>query len=207
VSQWYQSWGENAVCYENKQKLIKAMLYYNFQNNPSVRRIILFFCIMVLLHCIRYNSPQVSWFHGNKIFMLYFKPLFHYLHHVLYSFQTEFRQFWFCRCPGWSDVRGCIQIFRNDSITKYTKTNTRWESTQSVMAAKDTRLTHKIAIQQHLLAESCTIFSSRSRRPVRKHLIPPRIVVVGLLLYIHHLQVRCWTGAIIWTLYYSSEFS
>jgi len=36
------------------------------------------------------------------------------------------------------------------------------------MAAKLTRLTHKIAIQLHLVAESCNICSSRSRRPVRK---------------------------------------
>jgi hypothetical protein len=36
------------------------------------------------------------------------------------------------------------------------------------MAAKLTRLSHKIAIQLHLVAESCTICSSRSRRPVRK---------------------------------------
>jgi hypothetical protein len=36
------------------------------------------------------------------------------------------------------------------------------------MAAKFTRLTHKIAIQLHLVAESYTICSSRSRRPVRK---------------------------------------
>jgi hypothetical protein len=36
------------------------------------------------------------------------------------------------------------------------------------MAAKLTRLTHKIAIQLHLVAESCSICSSRSRRPVRK---------------------------------------
>jgi hypothetical protein len=36
------------------------------------------------------------------------------------------------------------------------------------MAVKLTRLTHKIAIQLHLVAESCTIYSSRPRRPVRK---------------------------------------
>jgi hypothetical protein len=36
------------------------------------------------------------------------------------------------------------------------------------MAAELTRVTHKIAIQLHLVAESCTICSSRSRRPVRK---------------------------------------
>jgi len=36
------------------------------------------------------------------------------------------------------------------------------------MAAKLTRLTHKVVIQLHLVAESYTICSSRSRRPVRK---------------------------------------
>jgi hypothetical protein len=36
------------------------------------------------------------------------------------------------------------------------------------MAAKLSILTHKIVIQLHLLAESCAICSSRSRRPVRK---------------------------------------
>jgi hypothetical protein len=41
------------------------------------------------------------------------------------------------------------------------------------MAAKLTRLTHKIAIQLHLMAESCTTCSSRSRRPVRKLLDTP----------------------------------
>jgi len=36
------------------------------------------------------------------------------------------------------------------------------------MAIKLTRLTHKIAIKLHLMTESCTICSFRSRRPVRK---------------------------------------
>jgi hypothetical protein len=36
------------------------------------------------------------------------------------------------------------------------------------MAAKLTRLTHKTAIQLYLMAESCTICSSRSRLPARK---------------------------------------
>jgi len=36
------------------------------------------------------------------------------------------------------------------------------------MAGKLTRLTHKIAIQLHLVAECSTICRSRSRRPVRK---------------------------------------
>jgi len=41
------------------------------------------------------------------------------------------------------------------------------------MAAKLTRLTHKIAIQLHLGAGSCTICNSRSRPPVRKLLDTP----------------------------------
>jgi len=36
------------------------------------------------------------------------------------------------------------------------------------MAAKLTRLTHRIAIQLYIVAESWTICRSRSRRPVRK---------------------------------------
>jgi hypothetical protein len=60
-----------------------------------------------------------------------------------------------------------------ESITKYTTINTRWEATQRVMAAKLTGLTHKIAVQLHLVAESSTICSSRSRRPVRKLLDTP----------------------------------
>jgi hypothetical protein len=42
------------------------------------------------------------------------------------------------------------------------------EATQKVMVAELIRLTHQIAIQLHLVAESYTICSSRSRRPVRK---------------------------------------
>jgi len=42
-----------------------------------------------------------------------------------------------------------------------------------VMAAKLTRLTHKIAIPLHLSAESCTICSYRCRRSVRKLLDTP----------------------------------
>jgi hypothetical protein len=41
------------------------------------------------------------------------------------------------------------------------------------MAAKLTRLTHKIAMQLHLVAESCT---SRSRRPVRELLDTPSYI-------------------------------
>jgi len=41
------------------------------------------------------------------------------------------------------------------------------------MAAKLTRLTHKIARQLHLVTESCTICNYRSRLPVRKLLDTP----------------------------------
>jgi hypothetical protein len=54
-----------------------------------------------------------------------------------------------------------------------TTINTRWEATQRVKTAKLTRLTHKVAIQLHLMAKSCTICSPRSRRPVRKLLDTP----------------------------------
>jgi hypothetical protein len=68
-----------------------------------------------------------------------------------------------------------IQKFPDWVITKYTLTsiNTRWEVTQRVMEAKLTKVTHKIAIQLHLVVQSCTICSSRSRRPVRKLLDTP----------------------------------
>jgi hypothetical protein len=42
---------------------------------------------------------------------------------------------------------GVSKSFRTESITKWTKINTRWEATQRIMAARLTRLTHKIAIQ------------------------------------------------------------
>jgi hypothetical protein len=70
---------------------------------------------------------------------------------------------------AWSYTR-VFKSFRTESITKYTLTtiNTSWEATQKVMVAKLTRLTQKIAIQLHPMAESCTICSSRSKQPVRK---------------------------------------
>jgi len=45
-----------------------------------------------------------------------------------------------------------------------------------IMAAKLTILTHKIAIQLHLVADSYTICSFRSRRTVRKLLGTPSYV-------------------------------
>jgi hypothetical protein len=67
-------------------------------------------------------------------------------------------------------IGGVCKSFRTEKITKYMLTFgiTPWEATQRVMAVKLTRLTHKMAIQLHLVAEICTICSSRSRRPFRK---------------------------------------
>jgi hypothetical protein len=74
-------------------------------------------------------------------------------------------------------VRGCIQKFPDWVDNEIN--NTRWEATQRVMAAKLTRVTHKISIQLHLVAENYTICSYRSRRPVRKLLDTPSNVGCG----------------------------
>jgi hypothetical protein len=47
------------------------------------------------------------------------------------------------------------------------------------MAAKFTRMIHKIVMQLHLVADSCTICSFRSRRPVRKLLDTPSYYISG----------------------------
>jgi hypothetical protein len=72
---------------------------------------------------------------------------------------------------------GVSKSFQAESITKYklTTINTQ-EATQRVMVAKLTRLTHKIAIQLHLVADSCTICSSHSRQLVKKLLDTPSYV-------------------------------
>jgi hypothetical protein len=71
------------------------------------------------------------------------------------------------------------------STTTTTTTNTRWEATQRVMAAKLTRLTHNIAIQLHLVAESCIICSSRSKLPVRKLLDTPSYIQIQMKSRMH----------------------
>jgi hypothetical protein len=92
---------------------------------------------------------------------------------------------------------GVSKSFRTESITKYmlTTINIRWEAIQRVMAGKLARLTHKIAIQLHLMAESCTIYSSRSRRPVRKLLntlsyayIPDYSLSLDLLFFVTNCE-------------------
>jgi len=77
---------------------------------------------------------------------------------------------------------GVSKSFRTESNEIYAylwyyslKSNTKG---QRVMATKLTRLTHKITIQVHLVAESYTIRSSLSRRPVRKRLDTPSYMEV-----------------------------
>jgi hypothetical protein len=76
-----------------------------------------------------------------------------------------------------SCIRECNQKFPDWVDNEITKINTRWEAIQRVMVEKLTRLTHKIALKLHLVAESCTICSSRARRPVRKLLDTPSYIV------------------------------
>jgi hypothetical protein len=70
---------------------------------------------------------------------------------------------------------GVSESFRTEPIMKYTLTtiNARWEAAQRVGAAKLTRLTHRITTQLHLVAETWTVCSSGSRRPVRNFWIRP----------------------------------
>jgi hypothetical protein len=92
---------------------------------------------------------------------------------MMTSVAYQFSSFPFCF------IRVCIQKFPDCVVMKYklTSTNTHWEATKRVMAAKLTRLTHKIAIQLHLVAERCIIRSSRSKRPVRKLFDTPAYVL------------------------------
>jgi WD40 repeat protein len=86
-------------------------------------------------------------------------------------------------------------IMRSTTTTTTTTTNTHWEATQRVMEAKLTRLTHKIVIQLHLVAESCTICISHSRRPVWKLLDTPlHISLFSLftLSFINHFNFSDW---------------
>jgi hypothetical protein len=68
---------------------------------------------------------------------------FQFVLHSLGYFRHANTQSW-CH-----NLRKCIQKFPDGVITKYTLTFgiTRWKVAQRVMAAKLTRLTHKIAIQ------------------------------------------------------------
>jgi hypothetical protein len=70
-------------------------------------------------------------------------------------------------------IRGCFQMFPEGVVNEIYAYKGLW-----VMVAKLIRPTHRIAIQLHLVAESCTICSSRSRLPVRKLLDTPSYITV-----------------------------
>jgi hypothetical protein len=86
----------------------------------------------------------------------------------------------------------------------FTTINTRREATQRIMAAKLTRLTYKIAIQVHLVAESCTICNSRSRWRVWKFLDTSSYIQLSeqlkiklpLCLTKYHAMKTYWGGGI-----------
>jgi hypothetical protein len=66
-------------------------------------------------------------------------------------------------------------------------------SNTNVIVAKLTGITHKIAIQLHLVAESCIIYSPCSRKPVRKLLYTPSYILVRVSQYWKgHTTVTCW---------------
>jgi hypothetical protein len=95
--------------------------------------------------------------------------------------------------------KGVSKSFRTESIKKYTLTFgvTRWEATKKVMAAKLTSLTHRIAIQLHLVAVSCTSCSSSSRRPVRELLGTPPFDYLSRLERLRVVISESWTRLII----------
>jgi len=96
---------------------------------------------------------------------------------------TTYAQLIRCLCGEKTKVGSIYESvsksFRTASITKYrlTTLNTHWKATQKVIATKPTKLSHRIAIQLHLVEGSCTICSSRSRRPVRKLLDTPSFIM------------------------------
>jgi hypothetical protein len=78
--------------------------------------------------------------------------------------------------PDWVYNETNSSSNNNNNNNNYKRSLRR--STKS-MAAKLTRLTHKIEVQLHPVAESCTTCSSRSRRPVRKLLVTPSYIFVA----------------------------
>jgi hypothetical protein len=135
------------------------------------------FCLLLTVHSSICNYNIELW-HKMKVFHIALK--FWPMEQTLYNNETPMILIlsWnvgFCVCIH-THIRGCNQKFPEWVDNEITKINTNWKATQRVMAAKLTRLTHKIVIQLHLLAESCTICSSRSRRPVRKLLDTPAYI-------------------------------
>jgi hypothetical protein len=70
-------------------------------------------------------------------------------------------------------IRWCIQKFPDWVDNEINNNKHSLIINTNVMVAKLTTLTHRIAIQLHLVAERCILCSSRSRRPVRQLLDTP----------------------------------
>jgi hypothetical protein len=77
--------------------------------------------------------------------------------------------------PTVPTYEGISKSFRTESITKHTLTTIKLVQKQhkGLWLQNSLDRLKKIAIQLHLVAESCTICSFRSRRPVRKLLDTP----------------------------------
>jgi hypothetical protein len=88
-------------------------------------------------------------------------------------------------------IEGVPKSFRTELVMKYklTTIKTHSKATQMVMVAKLTILTHKIALELHLVAEGYTVCSSSSRKLVRQLLVTPSYV--ALYRYEAILQKTC----------------
>jgi hypothetical protein len=98
-----------------------------------------------------------------------------FVHRTISLYTNFINVIWWAVCRRvYPKVSGLIRS-RN---TRLQKINTHREATKRVMASELARLTRKIALRLHVVAESCTICSSRSRRQVWKLLDTPSCVWV-----------------------------
>jgi hypothetical protein len=107
------------------------------------------------------NICQACWYHNRKL-----QALCNYMYKITLHGKI-------CKLLFIVTVQGCIQKFPDWVDNEINNNKHLFRSTQRVMAAKLTRLTQKIAIKLHLVAESWTICSSCSRWPVQKLLDTP----------------------------------
>jgi hypothetical protein len=120
---------------------------------------------------VRKNSMEQNYVNRKQTFEPTFFPFKSY---CTYLFPRSITSTYHLNCIlyTYSHVRGSIETFP-DWIDNEITINTRWEATQRVMEAKLTILTHRIAIQPHLVAESYAVCSFPCRRTVRKLLDTP----------------------------------
>jgi hypothetical protein len=111
------------------------------------------------------SSCKLFWNFAPCNFKLYFETL-----QRVWYLRSDQRISFFQR-----EYKGVSKSFRTELIKKYMlrKLSTCFEAKQRVMAANLTWLNTEIYTQMHVVAESCTVCSSSSRRPVRKLLDTP----------------------------------